>query len=68
MQRLQLVIIDPDAQVALLIAGQRDLTDAGQDLELIDDVELEIFGERMQIARRGRSAEQDDGAGPPDCF
>ena len=41
LQRLELVVVDPDAQVARLVAGERDLADAGQDLELVDDVELE---------------------------
>ena len=60
LQRLELVVVDPDAQVALLVTRQRDLANAGQNLELIGYVQLEIFGQRVDVALGGRCAEQEN--------
>ena len=68
LKRLELVVVHPDAEVALLVAGEGDFADAGQDFQLIDDVELEEFGQRVEVAFGGGSAKEDDGLVPRDCF
>ena len=60
LQRLEFRVVHPHAQVARLVAGQRDLADAGQDLELVHDAQLDELGQRVNVARRRRGGQQQD--------